>query len=115
MTVEDFERHLAQNSFAPAPLRGNDGAEYICLKSIVVAGGRLSGRVCDVAILKTPGVPWTPQTAVHVRPALVNMGEQSSQASAIGPEWQYLSRRFDKVPTPRNFLAYILTVLAELK
>src|SRR5689334_3455434 len=102
MTVEDFERHLAQNSFTSAPLRGNDGADYICLKGMVIPAGPLSGRTCDVAILKMPGAPWTPQTAVHVRPALVRMGDQNSQASAIGPEWQYLSRRFDKVPTPRN-------------
>jgi hypothetical protein len=42
------------------------------------------------------------------------MGEHASQASPIGSDWQYLSRRFDHVPTPRGFYAHMLTVVGQL-
>lgn len=42
------------------------------------------------------------------------MGTAASQASPLGPEWQYLSRRYDRVPNAKAFLAHVLTVLGEL-
>jgi hypothetical protein len=91
---------------------GND--LYLLILGILITNGTNAGKMCDVAIKQSSANPWVPESAVHVRPHLVAMGQRSSQASAIGAEWQYLSRRFDHGPTPRNLYAHILTVLGEL-
>jgi hypothetical protein len=115
VTIEEFERHLVDSGYSADPLTGADSQAYILLKTVTIGGGRCAGQTCAVAILRNSGQPWAPQAAIHVRPHLVPMGQQSSQASPIGVEWQYLSRRFDRAPTSRNLLAHILTVLAEIK
>lgn len=113
MTIDEFEHHLESTGYAVESIKV--GAEnYVIIKAVAISGGSRAGKSCDVAILRSTANPWVPQAAVHVRPHLVAMGTASSQASALGPDWQYLSRRFDRVPTPRSFLAHILTVLGEL-
>ena len=74
---------------------------------------RLAGRVCDIAILRPAGVPYTVPAAIHTRPVLVPMGERTTQASPLGAEWQYWSRRFDRPPSPRAVWTHVLTVLGE--
>ncbi len=113
MTIDEFERHLVStgHTVESADAGGNS---YVIIKAMKISAGSHAGKTCDVGILRSTANPWVPQAAVHVRPHLVAMGTASSQASALGSDWQYLSRRFDKAPTPKAFLAHILTVLGEL-
>lgn len=113
MTIEDFEAYLRAGLFQCESAAGK-GTDFIIIKGVLVTAGSRAGTTYDVGIIRAPGNPWVPHSSVHVRPHIVPMGQKNSQASALGDEWQYLSRRFDKLPTPRNFLTHILTVLGEV-
>lgn len=113
MTIDEFEQHLVSIGHAIESVDAG-GNGYVIVKAVPISAGSHAGKTCDVGILRSSANPWEPQAAVHVRPVLVQMGTASSQASPLGPDWQYLSRRFDKAPTPKAFLAHILTVLGEL-
>lgn len=113
MLVDEFEQHARDVGLTVNRVEVGTQS-YVHLSGVKVVGGTHDGQECDVAILRTRESPWVPQTAVHVRPHLTPMGQLNSQASPVGSDWQYLSRRFDRVPTPKSFLAHILTVLAEL-
>lgn len=113
MLVDDFEKHLSASGLAFEPAAVG-AATYLVIKDVSVSGGTHAGKTCNVAIKRTTENPWVPESAVHVKPHLVPMGQVASQGSPLGEEWQYLSRRFDRPPTPRSFLAHIFTVLAEL-
>lgn len=112
MNVTDFEKHLADTGYK-TELKAIGTETFIVIRNVVVPKGNNAGKTCDVAIKKTTETPWVPQSAVHVAPNLVPMGQASSQASPVGPGWQYLSRRYDRPPNPKAFLAHILTVLGE--
>jgi len=113
MTADEFQQHLASTGHSVESAHvGAD--QYIVIKDMTISAGSHAGKHCDVGILSSTANPWVPQPAVHVRPHLVEMGQAASQASALGPEWQYLSRRFDRPPTPKGFLAHILTVLGQI-
>lgn len=114
MTIEDLEKHLEDIGFQTELLSSSDQRVYLVLKGISIEAGSLAGKTCDVAVLRSTENPWVPEAALHVRPALVPMGHRNTQASPLGPEWQYWSRRFDRVPTPRGYVAHVLTVLAEV-
>lgn len=112
MTIEELEAYLAPK-YELEKLTAGNGQEYLVIKAISIPpGGALASKICDVAVLRSNENPWVPQAALQVRPPLVPMGQHNTQASPLGPEWQYWSRRFDKVPTPRAFLAHVLTILA---
>ena len=113
MTIEDLEEYLATR-YKLEKLTADNRQVYLVIRAISIAGGTLAGKTCDVAVLRSTENPWVPQAALQVRPPLVPMGQHNTQASPLGHEWQYWSRRFDKVPTPRAFLAHVLTVLAEV-
>lgn len=113
MTIDEFEKYLALTDYTLESLSVAQGS-YLVIKAVPISAGSHAGKTCDVGILRSTANPWVPQAAVHVRPHLVKMGTASSQVSPLGGDWQYLSRRFDKVPTPKAFLAHILTVLGEL-
>lgn len=113
MTIEEFENHLRASSYQFVSTVAN-GTGFILIKGVQITGGSRAGSTCEVGIIRQPGNPWVPHPSVHVRPHLVPMGQRNSQNSQLGADWQYLSRRFDKVSTPKNFLSHILTVLAEL-
>lgn len=113
MTMIEFEEHLASTGHTVQSAHVNHES-YLIIKAVPISAGSHAGKTCDVGILRSAANPWVPQAAVHVRPHLVKMGSASSQASPLGADWQYLSRRFDKVPTSKAFLAHILTVLGEL-
>lgn len=112
MQIQELEEHLTASQHAWEVLTGPDGQPYLVIKGITIFGGSLDGRQCDVGVLRTTENPWVPQAALHVRPVLIAMGQHNTQASPLGPEWQYWSRRFDRIPTPRGFLAHVLTCLA---
>jgi hypothetical protein len=113
MVFTELEAHLAEVGLSVDHATA-DGQSYAVIRDLEVAAGSHAGKTCDVALLRSDANPWVPQAAIHVRPHLVPMGERNSQKSPLGSEWQYLSRRFDPVPTPRGFFAHILTVLGEL-
>ncbi len=112
MHVDDFELHVASTGLTVERLTIGEQV-YLHIRAVTIAGGTHAGQECEVAILRTSEAPWAPQAAVHVRPHLVQMGQLNSQNSPVGADWQYLSRRFDRPPTPRSFLAFLLTVLGE--
>jgi hypothetical protein len=113
MVIEDLEKYAQKIGLAFDYLSAGEQA-FLRLKGIRIRAGSHGGKECDVAIMRTAGTPWVPQAAVHVTPHLVAMGQRDSQGSPLGPEWQYLSRRFDHVPTPKTFMTHILTVVEEL-
>jgi hypothetical protein len=114
LVIEELRDHLAKLGYSVDRIQGSDGQFYIVIRSITIPKGTLSQKQCDVAILWTNENPWVPQAAIHTRPILVPIGTQATQQSAIGPEWQYWSRRFDHSPTPKRFLAHVLTILGEV-
>lgn len=114
MVIDEFEAHLTGLGLAVESLTGADGQAYTLIRKMRIPTGAQKGKTCDVAVLRSASVPYLPPSAIHTRPALVPMGTQSAQASGIGPDWQYLSRRFDHPATPKALWTHILTVLGEL-
>jgi hypothetical protein len=112
MVIQDLERYLTAAGFELRAASGGSGP-YLAFTVLVPAGSN-KGKTCEVAVKRSDANPWVPEAAVHVRPHQVAMGQRSSQGSELGADWQYLSRRFERPPTPKAFLAHILTVLGEL-
>ena len=90
------------------------GQSYLVIKDVRIPGGSHADERCEVSIQRTAENPWLPEAKIHVRPHLTAMGQNASQNSELGADWQYLSRRFDPPPTPKTFWAHVLTVVAEL-
>jgi hypothetical protein len=106
MTLDDLDKHLiAMGKQIEMKTVGSD--VYTVIKGFTVS----NGNTYDVGVKRNTGTPWLPESALHVRPHRVPMGESASQVSALGDEWQYLSRRFERTPTAQSFIAHILTVL----
>lgn len=114
MTIDDLDAYVTGLGLNVESLTGADNQAYIVIRAIKVPTGVKKGTTCDVAIARSACVPFIPPPAIHVRPVLVPMGTQSAQASGIGAEWQYLSRRLDRPVTPKALWTHILTVLGEL-
>jgi E2/UBC family protein E len=116
MTAEDFEEYLRSIGVAVETIMGDDGQPYTVVRGFAIPAGSLHGRTSDVAIHRVTTVPYAPPAAIHTNPALLPMTMDEpykTQASPIGSEWQYWSRRFDRPPTPRGFWAHVLTVLCD--
>ncbi len=105
MMLTELDHHLADIGLATETMVVN-GETFT-----VITTPASNGTTYDVGFKRTAGTPWVPESALHVRPHRVTMGQLSSQASALGSDWQYLSRQFNRTPTPKSFLAHILTVL----
>lgn len=106
MTLDDLDKHvIAIGKSTETKTVGSD--VYTVIKAFTPS----NGETYEVAIKRTAGSPWLPEAALHVRPHRVKMGENSSQDSPLGKDWQYLSRRFERPPTATSFIAHILTVL----
>jgi hypothetical protein len=113
MVFNELERHVQALGFTTSRILANNQS-YLLIQGVPISAGSHAGQHCDVAVRDTGGNPWLPEAAVHVRPHLARMGERASKASPLGGDWQYLSRRFNRPPTPQTFYAHILTVLEEL-
>jgi hypothetical protein len=113
MRFDDFEHYLASLGLQ-ANRVDQGGQPYLVIQDFEIPDGTHAGENCDVAILASSDTPWVAPPAIHVKPHLVTMGQQASQPSPLGPDWQYLSRRFEPAPQPRTFHTHILTVLGEL-
>lgn len=114
MIIQDLESHLEKVGVSFEQIRDPNGQPYLLLKDLLITGGSLDGRICDVAVQRTTEDPWVPQAALQVRPILITMGQHNTQASPLGEGWQYWSRRFDRPPTPQSYLAHVYTVLGEV-
>ncbi len=108
--MRDFEDHIVKVGLKLDTSR----SDFLVIAELVIGAGTHAGKTCAIGIRRSDGNPWVPENAVHVRPHLVTMGQAASQASPLGGEWQYLSRRFDRPPSAKNFLTHILTVVGEL-
>jgi hypothetical protein len=92
----------------------NPPASYLIIRAFPVRTGSRTGQQLDVGIQESAAVPYVFPPALHVRPAVVPMGTAASQASPLGPDWQYLSRVLRVPPTPGSILTHIHSVLSEL-
>lgn len=113
MIISEMESHLSGAGYAFETINAT-GGDYLVIQKVEIAGGPHAGKICDIAVKRTAENPWVPDSCIHVRPHLVPMGQRASQPSPIGADWQYLSRRFDRAPSPKAFLAHLLTVVGEL-
>ena len=116
MNASSFEQYLGSLGLGVARITGADGVEYTVVEQFEIPAGGLAGRVADIAIHRNTSVPYAPPAAIHTRPALLPMTTAEpfgTQASGIGPEWQYWSRRFDHPPTEKSLWAHLRTVLCD--
>ena len=116
MRIEDFEVHIGEKGYTVEVVEGADGISYSVVRQVQLPRGALAGKYCDIAIQRDQTVPYLPPPVIHTRPFLVPMdmnGPLRTQNSAIGPDWQYWSRRFDRRPEPWSLWAHILTVLCD--
>lgn len=114
MTGDELEAFLGDQGYAVERIAGADGVAYTLVRTVRITSGGLAGTVCDVALAYVTSVPYVTPAAIHTRPALLPMqgGEPyGTQASGIGPDWQYWSRRYERPPTPDGIWLHILTVL----
>jgi hypothetical protein len=105
MMIEELDKHIADIGVPVKTMTG--GADTFT----VITMPATNGTTYEIGFKRTAGTPWVPESALHVRPHRVPMGQLSSQASPLGGDFQYLSRQFNRVPTPKSFIAHILTVL----
>ncbi|WP_224112518.1 E2/UBC family protein [Mycobacterium avium] len=117
MTDDNLVEYLRGLGLSVEAMQDSGLAPYIVVRNVEVPQGTLAGRICDVAIARCPSVPYVCPPAIHTRPALVEMdmaGPLKTQASSLGAEWQYWSRRFDRAATPQLIWAHVLSVLSEV-
>lgn len=115
MTNDELEAYLRTLGLTVEGLTGNDRQPYIVIRQYTIPAGSLAGRSCDVALLRTPAVPYVAPPALHTRPALIPLGQRNTSQSPIGPDWQYWSRVLRvQPPTPRTWVVHIATVLSEV-
>lgn len=117
MTCADLETYLRGLGIEVRQVTGADGQRYTVAHNVTIPAGSLAATVCDIALLCPPGDPYMVPPAIHTRPALVPMdmtGPLKTQASGVGSDWQYWSRRYDRIPTPKAVWTHVLTVFAEV-
>lgn len=114
MTNEDLQAYFRALGLGGEIVAAANGARFIVGRGFLISKGSLAGRRCDVAVQWSDAVPYVPAPAIHTRPVLIPMGTHNTQASALGDEWQYWSRRMVAGPTPKGVLAHIATVLGEV-
>lgn len=116
MTNDDLEQHLREVGHEIETIVGADRRPYIVIRDYHIQAGTLAGKTCDVAIERTTTVPYVPPSAIHTQPALVPMDipRYHTQASGIGPDWQYWSRVLRVPPTPRAIATHIATIFSEV-
>jgi hypothetical protein len=117
MTDNDLVAFLRGLGLTVETAQDVNGHPYTVIRQLTITAGSLAGRVCDVALARCQSVPYMVAPAIHTRPALVPMdmmGPLRTQASPLGPDWQYWSRRFDRPPNPQRVWTHILTILGEV-
>jgi hypothetical protein len=116
MTADDFDSYVRALGYVVDLLGDGQGNQYSVVRDVTVTAGSLAGNVCDVALQRLPAIPYQAPPAIHTRPHLVQADKAATlaiQASALGVDWQYWSRRLDRPPSPKTLWTHILTVLSE--
>jgi hypothetical protein len=117
VTDAELEDYLRSLGLAVEAAQDGSGHPYIVVRNFVIPCGPLAERTCDVALARCQTIPYVVPPAIHTRPALVRMdmtGPLKTQTSALGPDWQYWSRRFDRVPTTQAVWTHVLTVFSQV-
>jgi len=117
VTDAELEEYLRSLGLTVEAAQDRSGHPYIVVCNFAIPCGPLAERACDVALARCQTIPYVVPPAIHTRPALVRMdmtGPLKTQASALGPDWQYWSRRFDRVPTPQAVWTHVLTVFSQV-
>jgi hypothetical protein len=117
VTDVELEEYLRGLGLTVEAAQDRSGHPYIVVRDFVIPCGPLAERTCDVALARCQTIPYVVPPAIHTRPALVRMdmtGPLKTQSSALGGDWQYWSRRFDRVPTPQAVWTHVLTVLSQV-
>lgn len=116
MTADDLEEYLASLGLNVGRVDGNDGTVFTTVRDVSIDAGPYRGCVRDVALQRVETVPYSPPSSIQVRPPLLPMNTNSPYGSQpspqLGPEWQYLSRRFEHEVRPKELWAHVLTVLS---
>lgn len=116
MDDQDLEEYLRGLGYTVEAAQDQHGQPYLVVRYVLIPTGSLAGTSCDVALARSQSIPYMLPPAIHTRPPLVPMdmaGPLRTQASPLGAEWQYWSRRYDRPPTPQRVWAHVLTVLGE--
>lgn len=114
MTPDDLDAYVRDIGYTVDVVNGDDGNPYTVIRGVEITKGTLRGKVCDIAIARPVGLPYVLPSAIHTRPALLPMGQYNTQASGVGSDWQYWSRRLDRAPTPQQIWIHVLTILGEV-
>lgn len=117
MTDSELEEYLRGLGLAVEATQDSSGHPYIVARNVVIPCGPLADRTCDIALARCQTIPYVMPPAIHTRPALVPMdmaGPLRTQPSSLGPEWQYWSRRFDRVPAPQAVWTHVLTIFHQV-
>lgn len=117
MTDTELEQYLCGLDLVVEAAQDSSGHPYIVVRNFVIPCGPLAGRTCDVALARCQTIPYVVPPAIHTRPAMVPMdmaGPNKTQQSALGTEWQYWSRRFDRAPSPQAVWTHVLTVFSQV-
>ncbi len=117
MTDNELEQYLRGLGLVVEAAQDTSGHPYIVVRNFLIPCGRLVGRTCDVALARCQTIPYVFPPAIHTRPALVPMdmaGPNKTQQSALGANWQYWSRRFDRAPSPQAVWTHVLTVFSQV-
>lgn len=117
VTAETLEEYLRGIGYSVSAISDSAGLAFTVIHDVEVPAGPLRGRKCDIAIQRINTVPYTVPAAIHTRPPLVPMSPgvpMGTQASSLGANWQYWSRRYDRTPTPQGIWAHVLGVLSNV-
>ena len=114
MTNEELVAHLKDLGLRIEILEPVPGVRFIVARDFLIAHGPLHGQRHDVGIPWQPLLPYVAPSSIHVKPHAVPMGQRNSQASQLGPDWQYLSRVLRGQPSPAAWVVHVNTVLSEL-
>lgn len=114
MTNEELEAYFRSLGWQVEELAAPNGARFLTVRDYVIPSGSMAGRTVDVAIERSSAVPYVVPPAVHIRPALVPMGNYNTQQSPLGSDWQYWSRVLRGHPTPQRIVTHIATILSEV-
>lgn len=114
MSNEDLQTYLRDLGLGGEVVVATNSSRFIVARGYRITKGSLAGRQCDVGLQWSDANPYVPAPAIHTRPALVPMGTRNTQASPLGQDWQYWSRRMTVQPTPKAIITHIATILGEV-
>lgn len=79
--------------------------------------GKRAGDVVDVGVAGVFDFPMTPPVGLHIHAAYGTIGVNNVMQSALGPDWQYWSRRFADWNQKRgvhSIVAFVNRVLGDV-